>query len=87
MSCAGWEEQINSSAGLVAPAPKTIPSDLAAPFDLTVQTKDSPEIDSCYQIFLSEGFVRLRDGNQEVPVTILRDSGAMHSFVREAIAL
>lgn len=39
----------------------------------------------CYQIFISAGSVKLKDGDKEDSVKVLRDFGAMHSFVREAI--
>lgn len=75
------------SAGLVAPVCRPVGSamDLVAPFDMQVQTMEASEADSSYRIFISKGFVRLGEGDKEIPVTILRDSGSMHTLVRKDI--
>ncbi|KAK0144763.1 hypothetical protein N1851_016781 [Merluccius polli] len=61
------------------------PSEAAVVADEYVQVMDGAEVESGYHIFLSDGFVRLHERDMEVPVKVLRDSGSMHTFVREAI--
>lgn len=75
------------SAGLAAsiPNPMVDAAELVAPFQMQVKPIDTSEIDAGYAPFLSDGFVTLIGGDEKVPLRILRDSGALHSFVRAAI--
>lgn len=76
------------SAGLAAPVHNTTVGDLAdlvAPFQMQVKPIDTSEIDVGYAPFMSDGFVTLIGSDEKVSVKILRDSGAMHTFVREAV--
>lgn len=38
-----------------------------------------------FSAFISDGVVSLVDGNQEVPIKILRDTGALDSFILESV--
>lgn len=80
----GKSAQVKSD-GLVAPVhkPLTSASESVAPFDMKIQTTDIPEADQSYQI--SDGSVKLKGGDEDIPVEVLRGSGAMHSSVWEAI--
>uniref|UniRef100_A0A667WFT4 SCAN box domain-containing protein n=1 Tax=Myripristis murdjan TaxID=586833 RepID=A0A667WFT4_9TELE len=76
------------SAGLAAPIHTLTTGDaseLVVPFEMQVKPTDISDIDSGYAPFMSDGFVTLIGSDMKVPVRILRDSGALHSFVREAI--
>lgn len=75
------------SAGLVAPVCRPVCStmDLLAPFDMQSQTVEPSEVDSSYRIFICIGFLQFREGDTEIPVTVLGDSGSMHTFVRKDI--
>lgn len=84
----GKAEQVKSE-GLVATVCRPVGSamDFLAPFDMQIQTVAPPEVYSSYRTFISGGFVRFGEGDKEIPVTIQRDSGSMHTFVRKAILL
>lgn len=86
LSGKGKSAQVKS-AGLVAAVNKPVASSLGlvAPFDMKVQPSDTQDADLCYQIFISDGSVKLKGGDKEISVKILRDSGAMHTFVRETL--
>lgn len=43
------------------------------------------DIDSGYAVFLSDGFVSLVGSETRVPVKILRDSGALDSFILDSV--
>lgn len=55
----------------------------------TVETCVKEKVDadclSVFSPFLTEGYVSLVGSNEEVPVKILRDTGAMDSFILESI--
>lgn len=58
------------SAGLVAPIKKkNRTSELVAPFDMKMKTMTAPEVVSCYQLFISNGFAKLKGGDKELPVS------------------
>lgn len=86
LNTSGKTEQVKSP-GLVAPVCRPVGSamDLLAVFDMQIQTVEPSEVDSSYRIFSSKGFVRFGESDEEIPVTILRDSGSMHTFVRKDI--
>lgn len=44
-------------------------SELVAPFDMKMKTMTAPEVVSCYQLFISNGFAKLKGGDKEVPVS------------------
>ncbi len=46
---------------------------------------DASEAELGYRAFISDGLVKLRGSDTKVPVKVLRDSGSMHTIVREAI--
>ena len=76
------------SVGLAAPVRSLTPgvgAGLMAPFQMQVKPVYTSEIDLCYATFVSEGFVKLLGSDEEVPIKILRDSGASQSFVRRKI--
>lgn len=84
--------------GKYSGGPQIKPAALAAPFgspvQLVVQTEGASETgcpDVCelkskgdYSAFISEGYVSLSE-EEAVPITILRDTGALDSYVREAV--
>lgn len=43
------------------------------------------EIDSGYAVFVSDGYVSLVGSELKVPVKILRDSGALDSFILDSV--
>lgn len=57
------------SAGLVEPIKKNMTSELVAPFDMKMKTMTAPEVVSCYQLFISNGFANLKGGDKELPVS------------------
>ncbi len=53
--------------------------------DTEIEIKPPNDYLSTYATFISEGLVSLLDGSVEVPIKILRDTGAVDSFILESI--
>lgn len=76
------------SAGLAAPMSRLSlghATDVQAPFQMHVKQMATSEVDAGYAPFMSDGFVTLIGSDKKVSVRILRDSGALHSFVRGGV--
>lgn len=54
---------------------------------MQIKTLDAAEIAAGYASFISQGFLSLVGSDEKVLVTMLRDSGALDSFVRESVLL
>ncbi|XP_056434939.1 uncharacterized protein LOC130372804 [Gadus chalcogrammus] len=56
-----------------------------SPSDSSVDSLQPTGVNSSYAPFVSSGFVSLKDGDDLVPVKILRDTGASESFIMESV--
>lgn len=63
----------------------SIKNKLVSPFQMQPKTMGAAEIAAGYAPFISEGFVSLLGSDKKVAVKILRDSGALNTFVRQSV--
>lgn len=54
---------------------------------MQIKTLDAAEIAAGFASFISQGFLSLVGSDEKVLVTMLRDSGALDSFVCESVLL
>lgn len=83
----GYSALPPKSAGLAVPVSISNASvnTIVSPFQMQTKMLCADEITSGYAPFIAEGWLSMVGSEEKVPVKILRDSGALNTFVRESI--
>ncbi len=79
----GFDVSQVKSTALTVPVESTKNS--LTPFQMRTKTLAAAEIAAGYAPFISEGFVSLVGSNEKVAVKILRDSGALNTFICDSV--